>query len=376
MNRLVRGVVVGLSATLAAVSLAACGSSSGSSGSKQIRVYASGDVNVKDLWNKTIIPGFTKANPGYTVKLTFSEHSTADTTTLQRLGAAVKTKRDSGYDVFDAGFVASAGTNGLFATTGSSQVPNLKNTPPNLSTPVEGKAAPYRGTTVALAYNSDLVKTPPKTLDQLLAWIKAHPGMFTYNSPTTGGSGGGFVETVLDRYVPVDVQKKMTTSYDKAGEKYWTQGLSVLAGLKSDIYQHVYPNGNDAVLQLLGKQTIDVCPVWVDQALTAQSTGILPKSIKLTQISDPSFTGGAAYLGVPANDKRTAAAFKLINYVLEPGTQAEIVKVMSGFPAINLSQLPVGLRSKFGNMSNAHFRQGYQTDVTNDMNQAWQKKVA
>ena len=44
-----------------------------------------------------------------------------------------------------------------------------------------------------LAYNPNKVPNPPKTLDELLAWIKANPGRFTYNSPKTGGSGGAFV---------------------------------------------------------------------------------------------------------------------------------------------------------------------------------------
>ena len=64
--------------------------------------------------------------------------------------------------------------------------------------PVKGAAIPYRGSSVVLAYNSDHVKSPPKTLGALLDWIRANPGKFTYNSPNSGGSGYSFAETVVD----------------------------------------------------------------------------------------------------------------------------------------------------------------------------------
>jgi len=118
-----------------------------------------------------------------------------------------------------------------------------------------------------------------------------------------------------------------------------------------------------------------VCPVWVDQSLTAKAQGTLPSTIALTQISNPSFTGSGAYLGVPKNDTRLVAVHKLINYVLTVPVQTEIVDVMSGFPVIDMTKLPGTEQAKFGGMSNKTFRQGYQSNVSNDLNQQWQAKV-
>lgn len=168
----------------------------------------------------------------------------------------------------------------------------------------------------------------------------------------------------------------MTNTYDKADEKYWKQGLATLKSLKPSIYQHVYPNGNQAVLDLLGKESIWMCPAWVDQTLSAQAAGTLPKSIKLIQISNPTFPGGGDYLGVPKDDTRISAADKLINYTLTPEAQAKVADVMSGFPAIDISKLPANLQQKFAGVSHPTFRQGYQTNLSNDLNQQWQSNAA
>jgi putative spermidine/putrescine transport system substrate-binding protein len=376
----VRSLITYVAAGAAVLSLAAaCGNSSTSgkqSGSKQIRLYASGDINVRDVWNKDLIPGFEKANPGYTVKLTFDMHGVNDTTELAKLGAAVKTHRDFGQDVIDAGFVTSGVQGGFLAKPDKAKIPNLSGVNQDLVTPVKGMAVPYRGTAVALAYNTKFVKNPPKTLDALMSWIKANPGKFTYNSPNSGGAGGGFVNAVTTKYIPSDVQTKMINTYDKSDEKYWKQGLNALKALKPAIYQHVYPNGNQAVLDLLGKESITMCPAWVDQTLTAQQQGQLPSSIKLTTISDPPFPGGGAYLGIPKNDNRLAAADKLINYVLTVDAQAKITQAMSGFPAIDIKRLPAKYQQKFAGVSDPTFRPGYQTNLSNDLNAQWSSTVA
>ena len=70
-----------------------------------INLYASGDVNVQSLWQDNLIPGFEKANKGIKVKLIFSEHGTNDSTTLARIGAAVKQRKWPGIDLVDGGLV-------------------------------------------------------------------------------------------------------------------------------------------------------------------------------------------------------------------------------------------------------------------------------
>jgi putative spermidine/putrescine transport system substrate-binding protein len=388
----VRRPLLVAAATLALSALAAgCGGSSSSSSSTSgggsaagsakssanvtLTAYVDGDVNVKQLYDDTLIPGFEKANPGIKIHMIFSEHGNSNTATLARIVAAAKQNRYSGFDFVDSGITTTLATVGALQKATTSAIPNLDKVDPKLLKPVQGNAIPYRGSSVVLAYNSSHVSSPPQTLDQLVAWIKAHPGKFTYNSPNTGGSGGSFVETVVDRYVPQTVEQKMVNSYVPNDEKYWKKGLSVLQSLNPDVYQHTYPNGNQPVLDLLSKGDLWVAPVWSDQALSEQAAGQLPTSIKLTQISNPPFNGGAAYVGVTKTSKNPQAVDKFVDYILTPAVQAKIVKKMSGYPAINVKYLNSNVKQKFKDVQANTLREGYSTKMTNDLNAQWQQTV-
>jgi putative spermidine/putrescine transport system substrate-binding protein len=341
-----------------------------------IVVYASGDVNVQNLWQNNIIPNFEKENKGIYVKFVFSPHGADDGTTLARIGAAVKGRHWPGIDLVDAGLVNTMALTGLDQPVSKATAPNIKHVNPDLLVPVKGAAIPYRGSSVVLAYDSNHVKTPPKTLADLLAWIKANPGKFTYNSPNTGGSGYSFAETVVDSLVSPAILKQMDQGYNTSLEPNWKPGLDLLHSLNKYMYGNgVYPNGNAAVLTLLGQGQIWVAPVWSDQSLTALKTGQLGPNIKLTQISNPSFTGGAAYLAVPKTARHKKVLYKFVNYILSPEAQQMIVDVMAGFPAIDMKYMGDSIKQKFEDVSANTLRPTYQTQMGNDFKAAWQQSV-
>jgi putative spermidine/putrescine transport system substrate-binding protein len=167
----------------------------------------------------------------------------------------------------------------------------------------------------------------------------------------------------------------MQTGYVPNLESYWKQGLDTLHSLNQYVYQGVYPNGNAAVLDLLGKGQIWVAPVWSDQSLTALKTGQLPSSVHLTQIANPSFTGGAAYLGVPKSAKHKADVYKFVDYILSPAAQTQIINVMAGFPAIPLKLMPKAIQNKFADVSANSLRPTYAQKQQSDFKAQWQQTV-
>lgn len=344
---------------------------------KVVTVYLSGDTNIKAMWDGVIAPGFAKDNPGYSIKIVFSEHGVNDTTTQQKLAASQKTNDYAGADVFEAAFVNNAATSDLFAKTTSSDVPNLSKVATPALDAVKSEAVPYRGSSVVLAYDSSKVASPPKTLDELTAWIKANPGQFTYNTPNSGGSGMSFAETVVDRTLPADVLSKMQTSYDPALESNWDTGFKALHDLTPFMYQKTYPNGNSAVIDLLSKGQITMAPVWSDQALSAIAKGSFNANIKLAQITDPGFTGGLQYIGMPKNTKANKAksVFKLENWMLDPSHQGAIVNAVKGYPAIKQELLPAETAALFKGLDTSALRPGYFAKVSNDFKQQWTTRV-
>lgn len=357
-------------------SAAAKTNAAGDTGSKTVKVFISGDTNIQNLWEKDLAPAFEKANPGYKVQVQIDLHGEHDSQTLAKLTSSVEQKKDADFDLVDGGFVAKASGANLLEKVDTSSVPALADIPADVVKAGGQGGIPYRGSSVLLAYDTKTVQTPPKTLDELLAWIKANPGKFTYNSPKSGGSGASFVATVLDKFVPADARQKMTVGYEKDLESTWDKGWEELRGLNQYVFQKgVYPNGNKQTLELLASGQISMAPVWSDQFITGSANGTIPASVKVTQISDPSFTGGAAYLGVPVNASNKDAALKLANFVLAPEQQAEIVKEISGYPAITIDKLPADVKDKFKDADTNNLRKGYFDQISKDMNNLWDQKV-
>ncbi|MEO8829954.1 extracellular solute-binding protein [Lapillicoccus sp.] len=366
-------------AAVGVLALAGCtssGSSAPSTSEKALTVFISGGANIQDLWEKSLIPAFVKANAGYTIKVTLDLHGEHDTQTIAKLTSATQQKKDPGFDLVDAGFVTQAAKAGLLTPVSTTNIPNLKDVPATTLTAGGTGGIPYRGSSVLLGYNSATVKTPPKTTDELLAWIKAHPGKFTYNTPSTGGSGQSFVTTVLDKYVPAADRTKMVTGYAKDLEGDWDQGFKELASLNPYIYQNgLYPNGNVATIDLLGSGQIDMTPIWSDMLLSGIKSGQLPATTKYTQISDPSLTGGAAYLGIPTTSTHQQGALTLANWLLTPPAQELMVTTVAGYPVVNLDLLPPTVQATFEGTDSGNLRLTYFASMTQDLNNLWAQRV-
>lgn len=351
-------------------------SSAGTSGeTTTITMYSSGDVNVQQLWQNDLIPIFEKTHPDIKVKLVFSEHGDTDTTTLAKLAASVKAKQNFSFDLIDSGIISQAAQSNLLQTLNTTEVPRLSTVDPQLLKQNKNEGLPYRGSAVVLAYDSTHVSNPPKTLDDLIAWIKANPGKFTYNSPSTGGSGEAFVNAMVNQYVPKSDQSTMVSGYNTSLESYWDKGFQQMKSLQPDIYRKgFYPNGNAAVIQLLGSSSIWMAPVWSDQALSDLAQKQLPSTVKLTQLQPP-LSGGPADLGVPISSPHKAQADTFLNWVLKPSVQEIIMTKMDGFPGIQWKYIPSNLQKQFSSVATS-YNLGYSSQFNSDLNSQWSTKVA
>jgi len=362
--------------TVAALSLGISAPSS-QAATTTIRLYVSADTNILDLWEKTLVPAFKKEYPNYDVKVTFDRNGANDAQTLAKITAAVATKRDPGIDLIDGGMTTTLGTSGLLFPLAGNLLPNLRMVPKVLVTNGKG-GIPYRASTVLMAYNSKNVKTPPKSLAEVLTWIKANPGKFTYNAPSGGGSGYSFVQTVLDSQLSASEVQKLQTTGDKETQAKWNKGWDILRGLNKFTYGQngTYPTNNAGTLDLLAKGLVDLAPVWSDQIASAIKAGTMPKDIKYYGISGPSLTGGPAFLGIPATGKNRSAARFLVNWVLSPAAQNLIVSgSMNGIPVIPASKLDPVIGATVSDINIAAIRSPYLSPNAADLRTAWAAEV-
>ncbi len=339
-----------------------------------LNFYSSGDVNVKSLWENNLIPMFEKQNPGIKINLVFSQSGAGNQATIDRMAAAKKAGQASGIDILE-GPVSDAGDAGLLTKLDAKKIFRLNRVEENVFNRLKGYGLPYRGSSVVLAYDSTKVSKPPLNLEALLAWITAHPGQFTYNTPDTGGSGNAFVTRILRLGISDGDANTFETGYDAALVKQWDKGFETLKNLSKSLYNGgQYSKNNAETLQLLAKGAITMGPVWSDQGLSALSNGTLPTNIKLAQINPP-FYGGSSYLGVAADSPNQAVAFRFLNWVLSDEAQTVVTDKMNGYPGVKVVYMPDTVRNRFKALAKT-YSFGFSSKFGADMNRLWYERIA
>jgi len=340
--------------------------------------YSGGDTNVASLWQNILIPAFHNAYPHININYVLSVHGTNDVTTLARVATAVKDKIPSGFALLESATnaVEVAARSNLFIPVTLKNIPDSVNVPKSTMQVVKYDAVPYRGSKVVLAYNSTTVSNPPKTIAQLISWIEANPGKFAYCNPSGGGSGQYFVEDVLNQYLSASQISTLAFNQDTSIEASWTKGMAQLHTLNSLVYGGgTYPAGNTQVLSLMESGAVQMATVWSDQSTAALRAGQLPSTTKLTDIT-PAFAGSPVYLGVPRytpkNQVRLVDAF--LNFILSVPQQAKVVKVLAGFPAINVSIMTKSVKTAFSSLGENESLP-YAAAVVSDMERIWQQDV-
>ncbi len=340
-----------------------------------LNLYISGDTNIFDLWKKGFLPAFAQRYPKYRTNMVELLHGNGAQGVLDKILAAKRAGRTTDVDLWETepSYVDQGIPEGLWARLNARILPSLDRVPVHALEAADYYGVPYRGSSVVIAYNSQFVKDPPKTFDDLTAWIKANPGKFTYCDPNTGGSGQAFVMAAIYRFV--QASKFAGKAYDPKEETSWEPAWKLLREMQPAMYNNgFHPNGNVAVLQLLAQQNIWMASVWSDMGLDWYKRGQLPKSVKFEQITPPLF-GGDATVTLPAGSAHLEGALTLLNWLLTPEAQSLVIDMVSGYPGIDWKYMPESVRAKFADVakSPAPFP---NAKYIADMKRLWHDNVA
>ena len=201
---------------------------------------------------------------------------------------------------------------------------------------VEGYVMPMFQSQVVLAYYPDLVKNPPSTFEELVAWIKANPKKFGYNGVKGGMSGTGFV-TGWAYWKTGKYDQYAKGNYDKEAEGGWPAAIKELKSLPVTM-----TTGNNDTLDKLNRGEIAMDPVWVDMLISMKNENRMDPKIKMKLIS-PGLPGQPMYLVVSKKAANIEMAKKYVEFITSPEQQAKvIVERMGWLPGIDAKQvLPV-----------------------------------
>ncbi len=219
--------------------------------------------------------------------------------------------------------------------------------------PVDGCEMPWNAAQFALAYDTAILPEPPRSIPDLLAWIKAHPGKFTYPAPPDF-NGSVFVRHVF-YHAAGGAQNLLgdfdQAKFDAAAVKTW----AILNDVKPFLWREgkTYPNAitqlNDLFANKEVSLTFNYDPSQFGQEV---KNGKYPETVRSYGFTDGTI-GNTNYTIIPFNSPNKAAALVLQNLLLSGEAQYEKARpeVWGTTPAIDVSRTDEAIRAKFTSLT-------------------------
>ena len=324
-------IACSLAALLAASSLHA----------QTLNVASAGDQNMVDYVKDYLGPMFEKSHPGVKVVSVGTGPGDAGSQKIYEKLEAQKGAASTDFDVVVIHQKA-AGTmvkEGLLAKytdkVDTAKLVSSETARNALGADVSGYVIPMFQSQTALAYNADMLKTPPDNFAELKEWVKKNPKQFGYNGIKGGMSGVAFVAGWVYAFAG-DAGKLIQGPYDPAEKAKWDTAFSELKDFNKNV---VITPGNAGTLDMLNRGEIAMGPVWVDMFYSWQADGKLPPNMKL-KLASPGMPGQPMYYAVPEKAAQRKLAEEFIALATSPQVQADgIVKKFNWYPGIDARNL-------------------------------------
>lgn len=215
--------------------------------------------------------------------------------------------------------------------------------------PVDSCEVPWSKAQFAFAYDTTRTENPPKSIGELIEWVKANPGRFTYSAPPDfNGSvfvrhvfyhAAGGVENLLGEFDQA--------RFDDASAKTW----AILNDLEPHLWREgkTYPTSIAALEQLYANSEVDLTfnyePAGVGLNI---ENGVFPPTTQGYGLSDGTI-GNTNYTVIPFNSPNKAAALVLQNILLsgEAQHQKALPSVWGAAAAISVDRTSDAVQADF-----------------------------
>lgn len=184
---------------------------------------------------------------------------------------------------------------------------------------IEGYECPWGNVQMCLIYDSSKVQRPPQTRVELLSWVEAHPGKFSFDNHFTGLT---FLKTVL-----IDIAggpKKLAGAFSEAKYQRYSEELwRYLDKLRPHLWRagEVFPENVAAMHQLFANGEL-----WFSMSNNDAEVdnkvlqGVFPEAAQAYVMQIGSIQN-SHYLGIPKRSGHKAAAMVVCNFLLSPEAQ-------------------------------------------------------
>jgi len=308
-----------------------------------LNVAIGADVNVVDVHKNLLSPGFKEKNPSVDCNVVGTGTGEAASRAIY---TKIKAQQDAGRKNWDIDVA-------LVSMIMASQmvkegllhkyVPGIEaaklitgpETKRAFGVEVDGYVVPMFHNQIAIAYNPRNVSKPPKSFEELVAWVAANPKKFGYNGIKGGVSGQGF--TVGWVYWKTGQYQAFTQGpFDKSKEPLWRKAVEELRDFNKNV---VITSGNAGTLDMLNRGEIWMGAVWIDQLVAWKNDGRMDASITPVMIS-PGLPIYPIYMVVPREAANREWAAKYIDHVSQPEVQARVIVEKFGwYPGVDAARV-------------------------------------
>jgi putative spermidine/putrescine transport system substrate-binding protein len=214
--------------------------------------------------------------------------------------------------------------------------------------PVDGCEVPWSRAQFALAHDSARLPDPPRSIPDLIDWIRANPGQFTYPAPPD------FNGSVFVRHVFYHAAGGVGTllgdfdqaRFDAAAAATW----EILNGIEPFLWRDgaTYPTSitqlNDLFANTEVAFSFNYDPAQFGLAVDA---GLWPDTVRSFGLTDGTIAN-TNYTLIPFNAPNKAAAMVTQNLLLSAGAQLEKARpeVWGASPAIDIARTPPEIRAE------------------------------
>jgi putative spermidine/putrescine transport system substrate-binding protein len=196
-----------------------------------------------------------------------------------------------------------------------------------------GLFVPFHRNQTSIAINSRLVKagTEPTDFPSLLAWAKANPKRLAVTNPGRGGSGDGFLQSIVLALVTGDDCKKTLSNFttDEATAKAFVSSpcmTTVWDYYRALLAVSEVTNGNADTLNLITNAEAWIGTAWEDMTYDFTGRGLLPPTVRPVLLKEGQVGGGDGFF-LPTRPVHPASALLLMDFMLSKEVQVTKLKI-------------------------------------------------
>jgi putative spermidine/putrescine transport system substrate-binding protein len=208
----------------------------------------------------------------------------------------------------------------------------------DFGTLIEGYEAPWQKAHFVFAYDSARVKEPPRSIEKLREWIRAHPGRFTYIAPPDF-TGSVFIRHLLLHFG--GAQQLQNGFDEELFNKASAATIEYLNDIKPYLWRRgeTYPASLKEADRLFANNEIDFTmsygPGFASERI---ERGEYPPTVR-TFVFDEGTIGNYSYLAIPFNADNVAGALVVINHLMSPAHATDQARALGTLFPIPLSRL-------------------------------------